>query len=319
MSNPTSSIYKELDFVELEQIVKKHLLTNEFDYKVLSGGMFNTTYLVTVLATGKKYVLRVGPVNRHLLLPFENNLMRAEEYFIKLCNDIEVPMSTVIACDTEHDIVDRDYMIVEFIESVPLLTVPLSVEEKAPIYRKVGEYASRIHSVTGNSFGRLSSIVDGKGFVKWSEYLQDEVAGFVKCLRTTDIFTEDKLQQIEQVYIKYADLLDEVTVPHLVHCDLWEGNILIDNENRLVAIIDADRAVFGDIDFELASEWMINDSFVKGYGTAVSADEKSVLRRKIYSLVYNLLDTYVCLAEYNNKQNSDNNKNSVLKLLEQLV
>ena len=49
---------------------------------LLSGGLFNTTYrLETVTKTA---ILRLGPVNRHLLLPYERNLMAAEGDILQL-------------------------------------------------------------------------------------------------------------------------------------------------------------------------------------------------------------------------------------------
>lgn len=54
-------------------------------------------------------------------------------------------------------------------------------------------------------------------------------------------------------------LLDEIKESHLLHTDLWEGNVLLDNETlEIAAIIDCDRAVFGDVDLSLpARGWEI--------------------------------------------------------------
>lgn len=76
----SSKLYREVSREELGLVVEKHFHTERFQYELLSGGMFNTTYLLS-LPGGGKHVLRLGAVNRHLLLPFERDLMRANGIF----------------------------------------------------------------------------------------------------------------------------------------------------------------------------------------------------------------------------------------------
>lgn len=73
----TSSLYRECSQEELAVLVAEALGTEMRSARLLTGGMFNTTYLVETEGYGK-VVLRLGPVNRHLLMPFEHRLMEAE-------------------------------------------------------------------------------------------------------------------------------------------------------------------------------------------------------------------------------------------------
>lgn len=68
----------------------------------------------------RKLVLRLGPVNRHLLLDFERNLMPAEQCIYRICAQRGIPASNMLVCDTSRDIIDRDYSFVEYIPSLPL-------------------------------------------------------------------------------------------------------------------------------------------------------------------------------------------------------
>lgn len=62
-------------------------------------------------------------------------------------------------------------------------------------------------------------------------------------------------------------LLAEITTPVLVHGDLWRGNVLISEDcEKVVAIIDGDRAVFRDPAFEFANPWITSEAFIAGYG-----------------------------------------------------
>lgn len=74
----SSSLYLELTEKELTDIESASLQTCVMSAKLLTGVLFNTTYLVETGNSGK-VVLRAGPVNRHLLMPFEHHLMEAWE------------------------------------------------------------------------------------------------------------------------------------------------------------------------------------------------------------------------------------------------
>lgn len=311
--NTKSSVFKELTKQELSEIVVAQFHTNQFSCSLLSGGMFNTTYLLEVDC--KKYVLRVGPVNRHLLVPFEQGLMEAENLFNNLCKKQNIPTSNVVACDTSRKIVDRDYMIVDYIESTALCLV--NDLSKDSFYQQVGSYAKEIHAITNNKFGRLSSIIGGESYDKWSDCLIDEMKKITSICLEFNFITRKEKEDFDNTYIQYKDLFDEIVTPNLTHCDLWEGNILV-NGSDVVAIIDGDRSFFGDVDMEFASGWMINEHFIKGYGQPVKQDKNSVLRRKLYSVLYNLTDAYVWQNEYNEPENSKINKMSAFKMLREI-
>ena len=112
-----SSLYLELSKEELRKLISETLNTDINSAKLLTGGLFNTTYYIDTMKYGS-VVLRVGPVNRHLLLPFEHSLMQAEQLVYKLCREAQVPVSEILFMDTSKRIIDCDYMIVRYIPSV---------------------------------------------------------------------------------------------------------------------------------------------------------------------------------------------------------
>lgn len=80
MINRKSSLFQELTEQELKAILMESLGPGEMEPpRLLEGGLFNTTYLVSRTDPPGKYVLRMGPVNRHLVLPYERKLMQAEQ------------------------------------------------------------------------------------------------------------------------------------------------------------------------------------------------------------------------------------------------
>jgi aminoglycoside phosphotransferase (APT) family kinase protein len=80
-----------------------------------------------------------------------------------------------------------------------------------------------------------------------------------------------------------------VTTPVLVHFDLWDGKILID-KNRVGALIDAERAFWGDPVAEFVSLALFGDierdtAFLHGYragGGTVTFDAATRRRLSLY-------------------------------------
>ncbi|SHJ96518.1 Phosphotransferase enzyme family protein [Clostridium cavendishii DSM 21758] len=321
--NETSRIYKALSNYEINKIIKNYFgKETEFKEKLISGGMFNTTYHIEIPESKEQVILRVGPINKHLILPFELNLMEAEEYVYKLCSKQSIPCSQILLCDTEKKIIDRDYMIVKYIDSKVLSEVDINNELEEKIYSEVGSYIAKLHNITSDKFGRVYEVSKGKGFDLWSEYLLDEFLKLREKVEQFNIFSIKELNLVEDIINKYKNILDEIKVPHLIHGDLWAGNILVQAEEdsyKLAAIIDADRAIFGDIDFEFASSWIINQPFLRGYGKGLSDDIKRETRRKIYKLIYTLIDTYVWIIEYDKREYGLENKAIAIKLINELL
>lgn len=291
-----------------------------YSVKMLKGGLFNTSYLLEV--NGKKYVLRVGPVRRELLLPYEHYLMDAEAWAYRELGKIGIPTSVVVHIDTSKKLLDRDFMIVEYIESRGMKTAQWSEEESNSVYREVGAYTRRMTEITGDKFGRVGFILRGEGYDTWSEYIKAELSQWADSIRrnTTDYYTEDELFRIVAIADKYKDILDDIKTPRFNHCDLWTLNVLIpeNGEAKVAAIIDPDRCCMGDPDYELSSGWMMNNAFYEGYGRYISDDERTNIRTDIYRMMFLFLNGYFMWVEYDDKKPSFGDKEGGMKYLVKL-
>ena len=123
------------------------------------------------------------------------------------------------------------------------------------------------------------------------------------------LFTREEHKEIRMLFQKAVPYLDEIREPRLVHADLWTGNILLrtDTEHpEFAAIIDADRALWGDSEFEFSSiQWTWSEpTFWDGYGRTLARNHASCIRRSIYTLLNRLWNSYVYLAEYNQPENA---------------
>lgn len=332
--NKKSSLYQELNKEEIINIIKKWFHTDILqEYFLLKGGLFNTTYKIIYGEERKEAVLRAAPINRHLLLEFEENLMEAEYVFCEYCKKKQIPTSNILVCDTTKQIIDRDFMIAEYIPSISLSDLSIPEEQKKKLYYEVGCYVKKMHEITKKNFGRLSREVKGETWKSWYEYSIYEIENVLKGFRARqekkklygEAFSKDEEKILIKTFEKYKSILDTTTVSHLLHTDLWEGNVLvsqIEEEYKVAGIIDGDRAIWGDVDYDLYSPWMINEDFLRGYGMQkeknVLSDSDREKKKKLYYLWYDLINSYVYYAEYNEEKLFRSHKTEVMRLASML-
>lgn len=317
-----SSLFRELSAGELAKLLDASLHAGVRSARLLTGGMFNTTYLVDTLELGP-VVLRVGPVNRHLLMPFEHRLMEAEAQVYDLCARNGVPVSEVLALDVSKSIIDRDYMIVRHIPSQPMTEAQLTPEDHRRICGAIGAATARMHGIQQAQFGRIVDVAEGRGFSRWSDCLCQELAQWETVAASAPFFPPETRRQIRELFARSAPYLDEIRTPCLIHTDLWFGNILIRTGGprpEFAAIIDADRALWGDPEFEFSAiRWMIGEeTFWQGYGRAPAEGQSTALRQGIYLLLNCLWNSYVYLREYNQPENAQGEWALALEKLSEL-
>jgi fructosamine-3-kinase len=319
--NKKSNLFMEINEYTLGLMAKKHFATQSIEnYELLAGGLFNTTYKVTI--SGNVYVFRIGPVNTQLLMDFEQGMMQAETYLYGLLREKGIPCQDVIACDTSHDIVDRDYMIIRFIDALPLHNEAIPQEDRPNIRISVGHYIRMMHEITGKQFGKISLILAGEGCDTWKDYIFDELNRIEKSCKPFGFLSESEWADVYAIFNKYSYVFNEISTPYLNHGDLWAGNLLcakLDGVYKLVSIIDVDRAVFGDIDYDFASGYMMSEWFIQGYGRELDMSENAKLRRKLYTVIFNLVEVYVRGAQYNEPKCCEENKLSAIKIVKELI
>ena len=289
---------------------------------MLKGGLFNTTYtLESDDAPGEKYVLRVGPVRRELLLPYEHHLMDAECWAYEKMAEVGIPTSEVVYRDTTKTLLDRDFMIVKFIESVQLNRAEMNEEDRYTVFREAGRYCRKMNDIHTEKFGRVGYLVNGGGYDTWSAYIKSELSEWAGKIReqTTGYYTEEELCEIVSLADRYGDILDEITTPCFNHCDMWSLNVLLKPDApAIAAIIDPDRCCMGDPDFELSSGWMMNEAFYDGYGRRMAEDDHTVIRTNIYKMIFFLLNGYFMRTQYDDPAPSMDDKMRAMQYVEKL-
>ncbi len=318
-----SSLYKELTDAELRQVIDQTLHTTLTDYHLLSGGMFNTTYFVDTPDYGR-VVLRMGPVNRHLLMPFEHHLMETEAMFYDLCRKQGVPVSEVLYLDTDKKTLDRDCMIVRYIPSKNFYDIGAEGELRANLFQSFGKQVAAMHEIKNPKFGRLPDVARGGGFDTWGACLRQEIEDYLSVATKYDIFDKRDVRDLREVYRIHEPLANTVKAATLVHTDMGPGNILARTDTEppvFGALIDPDRGLWGDVEFDFCLiRWMLCDDFVAGYGRDVRVcDRETQRRRELCGLLRCCFDTYVWEVEYNVHEYMLNGKKAIRKMLDDML
>lgn len=313
MANTSSALFCPLTKEELLKITKESVGEPLTDAVLQDGGLFNTTYRLTV-ASGKRYILRVGPVHPELLMYHEHRLMAAEREVFTLMENAAIPCSHVVAVGKTGN---RDYMLVDFIDALPLSSVNLSPDERKTVTDEIVVAMSRLHQIKGDRFGRVSETLFGRGFSDCFSFLLHEIECVLAQGMLSGAFTADESDRILDAVTACRFALNEVTLPVLCHGDLWDGNILVKKEDdgyHLAAVIDVDRAAYCDVDFDLGNPWMpMNDLYL------TPADGKSrTLRRQVYAMNYFVLSAQVWRSQYCNDDISQSEKRNALQRADEI-
>lgn len=297
-----SRLYREITQQDITEIAHDLLGTGAqiTEARVLKGGMFNTTYYLE--AEGQAFALRVGPVNRQLLFAYEKDMMAAEPHFHALLSAHGIPTTQVVCYRPAGSVIDREYIITTYLPSIPMNDETLKGADLAAAYTQAGAYTHKMHDITGKRFGWWRP--DGsKAYDTWYAFIKAFADECIQQCGRHGIFDEPDLKLFD-AYMRDAStkkLLDAIQTPRFVHTDLWQGNVLLKKENgsyTVAAIIDHDRAIFGDTQWDLAMPWMHNDAYLQGYGSMPVPDADTLERRTLYRVIGNLFGAYVANIQY---------------------
>ena len=106
-------------------------------WELLRGGLFNTTYRLDM--EDRSVILRLGPVHREVLLPYEQYLMASEPVIQELMWRRGIPTSKTVFLDLDRSFLDRDIAVVASIPGVNMTSLGLDPAKERIICRKAGE------------------------------------------------------------------------------------------------------------------------------------------------------------------------------------
>jgi fructosamine-3-kinase len=257
--------------------------------RALAGGTYNAVYLVR-LDDGTRLVVKIAPDGSLPALRYEQRILATEALYYRLaarCPGVAVP--AVVAADEA-----AGHLVMSECPGSPwpALTPPPDGKERDGLRAEIGRQVARLHTITGTGFG-YPSLAVGPMRESWRAAFGDMVGAVLADAVRFGAALPRPAPEIGELFASRSDVLDAVTIPVLVHFDLWDGNVLVErgpSGRRIGGLIDAERAFWGDPLAEFVSLALFGDieddaAFLRGYrsaGGTVTFDAPARQRLALY-------------------------------------
>lgn len=284
---------KEVLYQMTEKAFGKDKICFDREIVELDGGFCNVVYLVPLIE--EDVILKIAPSDQVEMMSYEERILETEVAVMGLMEKYtNVPTPKVLFFDDSKMICNSSYFFMSKSLGVTYnnLKKELSDDQNKSILQELGRYNKQINSIKGTYFGLIGKT--SSRFATCREFI----------LSLFDMLIKDgKRKGSNLVHISYDDLwelltsceelFDEVITPRLVHWDLWDGNIFV-QEGKISGIIDFERAFYGDILMEDAFSSFSEPSkiFLEFYGK-----EEFTKNEKIRCTIYRLYRCIVMIVE----------------------
>ncbi|MFO7973157.1 MAG: aminoglycoside phosphotransferase family protein [Candidatus Hydrogenedentota bacterium] len=271
---------------ELMTCIATHLDvdTDSVSLAPIPTGKFNDSYYI--LARKQEYVLRIAPQRNSVFCFYEKNMMRQEPDIHRLLLEkTSVPVARVYAFDDSHNIIPRDFLIMQRLPGIAM-TELAHVDEDA-VLRQVGEALAQTHAQKCNSYGYVGKHHPMEPQNSWGDAFAIMWRKLVDDVVSVGYYDDEERTLMLSTLDKYLKLFDHPVEACLLHMDVWAQNILVESGNELTGLLDWDRALWGDPEIEFAVLdycGISKPAFWEGYGHARDESPEAQVRNFFYLL-----------------------------------
>jgi aminoglycoside phosphotransferase (APT) family kinase protein len=211
----------------------------------LSGGTFNTTFLITI--NDQQVILRIAPPPTADLLWNEQWLMRREQHIQPFFAALAPLMPRTLQADFTHQLIDRDYVFQSYLagDRWDEIAETFTPDEDLRLWEQFGRITKTIHTTIGTTFGGPYPAPE---FATWSETVLYRLEHTIQALAEAQLDVSD-IRSVVAIVRNQTARLDAIEQPHLLHGDLWLFNLLVTRDvdgPTISGVLDADRAWWGD-------------------------------------------------------------------------
>lgn len=249
----------------------------------LTGGTYNTVEELR-LTDGTRYVLKIPPTAATPGLRHERRLLVSEAEFYGSAAEAGVPAPRLVS-------MGDDFLLMTACPGDPW-DGTLTDAEQTALRAELGRRTARLHRVTGPGFGYPSGAL-GPLAPDWRTAFTTMFDAVLDDARRYGARLPRPVDAVARTARSVYGALDEVTVPCLVHFDLWRGNILVDRSGgdaRIGGLIDGERMFWGDpladfVSLALLGDIERDEAFLAGYreaGGRARFDTPARLRLALY-------------------------------------
>jgi len=257
----------------------------------LSTGKYNQSYFV--YGALKPLVLRVAPPDkRELNLFYEHRMMRQEPALHQtIIERTSVPVPRIITYDFSRQLLERDFLLMEKAAGRPLSGVwGLTRRELNRVLSEVGESLRQVHALQSDRHGYLGEHRPMEPQNNWRDAFVIMWNKLLDDIQGCGGYSKSEAEGMRRLLDRHIGVFDRYVRASLLHMDVWAQNILVDSSGSLSALLDWDRALWGDpeIEFAVLDYCGISEpAFWEGYGEK-RPDDSAARTRGVFYLLYEL-------------------------------
>lgn len=261
----------------------------------LAGGMFAATSAVT-LADGARVIVKASPTDVRKLCRYEYGIAASEALVYRMLAG-HAPVPEVLLTDFSRALVDADIVVTRHLPGRVWNDLELDPAATARARHALGALMAELHRVPAPAFG-YPAPETGMRRDDWRSAVTAMFDGILQDAAESGTTLPEA--RVRAVLDQHGHVLDVVTSPVVVHNDLWPANIFLDDDLRIVGLIDTERTVWGDPLFDLvganqmaeehAEEQIIEgNTDAGGVLAAELASPNGLIRLALYQLYYRLI------------------------------
>ena len=260
---------------------------NPVEWIELKEGFFNVAYLIQ-FEDGEEMILKIAPDSNMEVMTHEINIMFSEVDSLRLVRQQGgIPVPEVVVADFCRSIIPSDYFIMKRLpgSSFQSQLENLNQEEKDRINVQIGALNRSINEITGTKFGYYGQ--EDKQGTSWYKVFYSMLKDVIHDAHRKSIPLPVEEQELVSLLENDKRIFEEVTIPRLIHWDLWAGNVFV-KDGEITGLIDFERCLWGDIFLEVGFRSCFQDkSFLKGYGIGdlSEAEQRRIIWYDIYLFI----------------------------------
>ena len=230
----------EASKAEIRELFSFHKMGNVLDVAALGNGEFNAAYKVTC-DNGTDYALKIAPPEGASVLSYEKNMMEAEVFwYTQMHEKTDILCPQVFISDFSKRIVKSNCFIMEMMAGKALWEAGLTDQEYEAVQKQKISMLTKIHRITNDRYGYIQTGLDDS----WYDALKNMVLRLVADCKKLGHDTPDG-----ETFLRFIDKHEKLlrAVPcRMVNFDLWDSNVLYNEETGRICWIDPERGFWGD-------------------------------------------------------------------------